>query len=226
MKLLSIIVTVVALAALGVGGTLAVFSDVETSTGNTFSAGTLNLVNAVAGTGPVGKFVVTPGGDGINGNVVFGGDAVKLVPGESGSITWTLQNTGSVPGTLTMAATLTSLENGKNEPELAAAGDVADPAGELDLYMGVKLTRDGTFLVGSATNFGKWSDLVSALNAQSESMAGSVSRVYVLSWSLALDLKGVGPDNLFGTADDVPVDDNLVQSDSLTLDATFTLTQS
>ncbi|MDO8636906.1 MAG: TasA family protein, partial [Dehalococcoidia bacterium] len=76
MKLLSIIVTVVALAALGVGGTLAVFSDVETSTGNTFTAGTLNLVNAVAGAGPVGKFVVTPGGDGINGNVVFGSDAV------------------------------------------------------------------------------------------------------------------------------------------------------
>ncbi|MDO8636904.1 MAG: SipW-dependent-type signal peptide-containing protein [Dehalococcoidia bacterium] len=224
MKLLSIIVTVVALAALGVGGTLAVFNDVETSTGNTFTAGTLNLVNAVAGTGPVGKFVVTPGGDGINGNVVFGSDAVKLKPGESGSITWTVQNTGSVAGTLTMLASLASAENGTNEPETVAGG--AGEPGEMDLYMGVQLTGNGTYLVGSATNYGKWSDLVTALNAQTESMAGGASRIYVLSWSLALDLKGAGIDLLFGTGDDVPVDDNIIQSDSITLDITFTLTQS
>ena len=230
MKLLSIIVTVVALGALGVGGTLAVFSDVETSTGNTFTAGTLNLVNTVSGTGPSGKFVVTAGGDGINGNVVFGGDAVKLKPGESGSITWSLQNTGTVPGTLTILASLTSSENGKNEPELAAAGDVADPAGELDLYMGVKLTRDGTFLVGTAGNYGTWSALVTALNAESRAMAGGAATpVYVLSWDLALNLKSAGADNLFGTVDvppEVDVDDNVIQSDSLLLDITFTLTQS
>lgn len=225
MKLLSIIVTVVALAALGVGGTLAVFSDVETSTGNTFTAGTLNLVNTVAGTGPAGKFVVTAGGDGINGNVVFGGDVVKLVPGDSGSITWSLQNTGTIPGTLTILAALTSSENGLIEPE-TFAGDTGG-TGELDLYMGVKLTRDGAFLVGTAGNYGIWSALVTALNAESRAMAGgAVTPVYVLSWSLASDLKGAGPDFLFGNVDDVLVDDNIIQSDSLALDITFTLTQS
>lgn len=224
MRLMTIIVAVVALAAIGVGGTLAVFSDVETSTGNSFTAGTLNLTNVISGTGPSGKVTVTEQGDGLNDKVVFGGDAEKLKPGESGSITWTLTNTGSIPGTLTVSASITSADNGQNEPEITA-GDTTEP-GELDLYMGVKLTRDGTHIAGSATNYVPWPVLVAILGAESQAIAPAGVKVYVLSWSLASDLKGVGADGLFGTGDDVQVEDNVIQSDSLTLDITFTLTQS
>jgi hypothetical protein len=37
---------------------------------------------------------------------------------------------------------------------------------------------------------------------------------------------GAGADGKLGTADDVPVDDNIIQSDTATVDITFTLTQS
>ena len=64
-----------AVAAIAVGGTIAYFSDTETSSGNTFTAGTLNLtVNT---------------NDGTN-TVVFNVSDVK--PGDKGDGTWALVN--------------------------------------------------------------------------------------------------------------------------------------
>jgi len=48
---------------------------------------------------------------------------------------------------------------------------------------------------------------------------------YVLEWQVAADVMGAGVDGLFGTADDVAVNDNIIQSDQATIDITFTLTQ-
>jgi len=218
--LVSAMVIALACALIG-GGIYAVFSDTEDSTGNVFTAGTLNLVPSTSGTGPVGKYTVTTGGDGINGNVVF----TTLAPGDSGSITWTLQNDGNLDGTLTMASTVTFVENGSNEPESAVAGNNGGSNGDLDEYMGVRLTRDGTYILGSATNYVPFSGLEAVLDAASESLTAGGTLTYVLEWAIASDVEGAGVDGEFGTADDVAEDDNIIQSDKATVDITFTLTQ-
>ena len=211
----------VVLAIIG-GGTWAYFSDTETSTGNSFTAGTLNLVPSTSGTGPTGKYTVTAGGDGINGNVVFN----MLAPGDSGSITWTLTNNGSLNGTLTMASTATFAENGSNEPETAVVGNNNGSNGDLDEYMGVRLKRGATYILGDTSNYVPFSGLAAVLNAESQSLTASGTLTYVLEWQIATDVKGAGADGKFGTVDDVQVDDNIIQSDSATVDITFTLTQS
>jgi len=219
--LVSVMVISLACALIG-GGIYAVFSESEDSTGTSWTTGTLNLIPTVSGTGPVGKYTVTAGGDGLNGNVVF----TTLAPGDSGSVTWTLQNDGSLDGTLTMASDVTFEENGSNEPESAVAGNNGGGDGDLDEYMGVRLTRDGTYILGSAANYVPFSGLETVLDAESEDLAASGTLVYVLEWEIASDVEGAGLDGLFGTADDVAEDDNIIQSDKAILDITFTLTQS
>jgi len=220
-KILVSLMTITLVSALIAGGIYAAFSDSETSTGNTFTAGTLNLVPSTAGTGPAGKYTVTAGGDGLNGNVVF----TTLKPGESGSITWTLQNNGNLDGALTIACTVTFEENGSNEPETAVAGNNTGSNGDLDAYFGVRLTRGGNYILGGASNYVPFSGLEAVLDAESQSLAASGTLTYVLEWAIASDVKGAGADVLFGTADDVDVDDNIIQSDRATLDITFTLAQ-
>jgi predicted ribosomally synthesized peptide with SipW-like signal peptide len=218
--LLSVMVIALAGALIG-GGVYAYFSDTEASAGNTFTAGTLNLVPSTSGTGPAEKYTVTEGGDGVNGKVVF----TTLAPGDSGSITWTLENDGNLDGILTMASDVTFEENGSNEPEDAVANNNGGGNGDLDEYMGVRLERDGTYILGDASHYVPFSDLEAALDAESESLVASDTLTYVLEWAIASDVKGAGADEEFGTADDVEVDDNIIQSDKATLDITFTLTQ-
>jgi len=219
--LVSVMVISLACALIG-GGIYAVFSESEDSTGTSWTTGTLNLIPTVSGTGPGGKYTVTPGGDGLNGHVVF----TNLAPGDSGSVTWTLENEGSLDGTLTMASDVTFDENGSNEPEDAVAGNNGGGDGDLDEYMGVRLKRGATYILGSATNYVPFSGLEAVLDAESEDLTASGTLVYVLEWEIASDVEGAGLDGLFGTIDDVAEDDNIIQSDKATLDITFTLTQS
>ena len=218
--LVSVMVIALAGALVG-GGIYAYFSDTEASMGNTFTAGTLNLVPSTSGTGPAGKYTVTAGGDGVNGKVVF----TTLAPGDSGSITWELENDGNLDGTLTMASDVTFEENGSNEPEDAVAGNNGGGDGDLDEYMGVRLERNGTYILGDASHYVPFSDLEAVLDAESESLAASDTLTYVLEWEIASDVMGAGADGEFGTADDVDEDDNIIQSDEATVDITFTLTQ-
>ena len=220
-KIMFSIMTIALVGALIGGGIYAYFSDTEDSTGNTFTAGTLNLVPSTSGTGPAGKYTVTAGGDGVNGKVVFD----KLAPGDSGSITWTLQNDGNLDGTLTMASTVTFEENGSNEPESAVSGNNGGSNGDIDEYMGVRLKRGATYILGDASNYVPFSGLEAVLDAESQSLTASGTLTYVLEWQIATDVKGAGADGKFGTGDDVLVDDNIIQSDKSTVDITFTLTQ-
>jgi len=223
MKSLILTFSLLVIVALGAGSTFATFRNTQPGTGNSFSAGTLNLIPTVNGGGPATKYSVTPGGDGINGFVSFGGDSEKIKPGEAGGISWTLQNSGSVAGLMIIAVTLNSYENGVNTVE-AAAGDTGDP-GELYKYMGVKLKRDGVILVGHDVYYGTISDLIAVLNSESQTMAAGSTKTYNLNWYLSGDLTDAGPDKLFASADDLPINDNIIQGDSFTLNLTFTLTQ-
>lgn len=236
--------TIAALLVLGLvgGGTWAYFSDPETSTGNTFTAGTLNLIPLTEGTGPSGNYTVTAGGDGVNGKVEF----VKMEPGDTGTTTWTLANNGNLPGTLTIASTITFSDVDDNEPEAAVSVPHANNGGtngDLDEFVGVRLER-GTgvdqaaaisafsYILGTATSYAPFSALEAILDAQSQAMAasgGSDTIVYRLSWKIDTDVVGAGVNGtLYETSDndDAAADDNIIQSDSGTADITFTLTQS
>ncbi len=237
-KILGLTIAALLVMALVGGGTWAYFSDPETSTGNTITAGTLNLTSVVSGSfsGDAGNYTTTAGSDGVNGNVVFG-DNVGVEPGESGSITWTLTESGSLGGTLTISSTLTSDENSLGEPEYNATlpgadtgtdSDGTDMDGELHTYVGATLTRDGTVIYGGLTDTDYYAlaGVPAVLNAESRPMSGGATIVYVLKWNIATDVMTAGVDLEFGTGDDVDVDDNILQSDDAILDITFTLTQS
>jgi len=202
-RLSALLAVAVLMLALLIGGLYGYFDDTETSNGNHFTAGTLNLVPSTSGSGPVGKYTPTAGGDGINGNVVFS----NIAPGDNGTITWVLTNAGTLDGTLTVASTVTFQENGTNEPEaaaIAANGGVDLGLGNL---MGVKLQRDGNYILGNAGAWGSFANLQTTLNSESQSLAGAGTITYVFTWNI---------DSSIG---------NIIQGDSAQIDITFILTQ-
>lgn len=205
-----------------VTGTWALFSDTEASTGNTFTAGTLDLVSTLSGSysGSATKYTVTAGGNGINGYVLF----PSVIPGESGTITWVLSNTGSIGGTVTITSTCSYAENGSAEPESLVIGNDSGSNGDLDQYMGVKLTRNGTYILGNASYYVPISGLEAVLDAETNiALASGGSVTYILYWSLAADLRADNGGVFDGTGTDV--NDNIIQSDTAQIDITFTLNQ-
>lgn len=219
--------TIVALLLIGIVGvgTFAYFSDTETSSGNTVTAGTLNLVATNTGTSSTPNIVVTAGSDGINCNVVF----TKLKPGDSGTTAWTLTNNGDLPGNLTTPSTIAFNDNDGSQMNPETKAITANGGVNLGLsdLMGARLKYGATYVLGDATNYVPFSGLQAALLAQSQAIAaGGGSLVYTLDWALASDVKKAGADGKFGTGDDVDVSDNIMQGDSVAMDITFTLTQS
>lgn len=236
-KILGLTIAALLVMALVGGGTWAYFSDVETSSDNTFTAGTLNLTNTITGTGA--KSTTTEQADGLNDKVVF----ANLAPGDSGTITWVLENTGSIAGTLNIDSTVTFADVDDNEPELAVTDPHASDGGsngDIDEFVGVKLQRGVgadetaaitafTYIVGTADDFIAFSQLNATLTAESQALAalgGNDTIVYRLSIEVEADITDPGANYLFGDgADDGTADDNIIQSDSADLDITFTLDQ-
>jgi len=198
--------SIAALLVIGLigGGTFAYFSDTETSLGNTFTAGTLNLVNVISGTAIDNSIVITEQADGLNDKVEFG-LTEPIAPGSSGTITWTLSNTGSISGNVTLVAATTFGEGAApNEPELAA-----DPTNLVGLGQNlmVWVTRGGTDILGATGGYVAMSGLAAALNLENQTIAAAGSLVYVLHWQVPTS---VG---------------NEIQGDTAALDITFTLEQ-
>jgi spore coat-associated protein N len=200
--------TIAALLIIGIvgAGTFAYFSDTATSTGNTFTAGTLVLSEGTTGSATNSSYGVTPAG-GINGNVQFG-LTNPVVPGSSGTITWTLNNTGNVPGTLTLVAATTFDQGGApNAPEAAAETALGGVKG-LDTGIVVWVTRNGTDILGASAGYVAMSGLADALNLETDkAVTIGTSFVYVLNWKVPIT---VG---------------NEIQGDTANLNITFTLTQ-
>jgi len=121
--LLSLILIVMA-SSTAIGATQAYFSDVETSRGNTFAAGGLDLTI-----------------DGVNTNVVKF-TRTGLVPGNQPRGHWVLANAGSINGYLDIQnVTIVSNENGLTDPEVDA-GDVTADIGELQDVLSLTLFFD------------------------------------------------------------------------------------
>jgi spore coat-associated protein N len=123
--LLSIVIIAVVGALIGTG-VFAYFNDTESSAGNEFTAGTLNLK-----VGSADPFTET-----ITVSDTYGGD--------SGSYDWLLKNDGSVDGSLDVTfSNIVDAENGVNEPEEADPGEdgtVASPGTDGELAEVLSLT--------------------------------------------------------------------------------------
>ena len=115
-RILLSLAVIAAVGSLAVGATSAWLSDTETSVGNTFSAGTLDLKV-----------------DGNEGAQVVHITRINMVPHSHWSYNyggqWVLQNTGSIPGVLSM--TIQNVKNGTptcNGPKVAALAAEGLPA--------------------------------------------------------------------------------------------------
>jgi predicted ribosomally synthesized peptide with SipW-like signal peptide len=205
-KILLSLSVIAAVAAIAIGGTVAYFSDTETSQGNTFSAGTLNLTL-----------------DGANENVVKF-TVTDAVPGQSGRGTWTVRNVGSIAGYLDLESiSVVDDDLNCNEPELAAeiatygtGNQTCGPngGGELGANMNVTLCVDNDYSTNPGCGAGNTVIYNGALNRIASSynqnlpLAANGGTNYItLDWTIP---DGVG---------------NIIQSDRATLNMTFELAQ-
>jgi predicted ribosomally synthesized peptide with SipW-like signal peptide len=197
------------------GGAFAAFSDTETSAGNTFSAGTLDLTYNIAYTySGAGTVTVTPLGAGVENNGVDSHISfANVAPGDSGVITWKITNAGSLPGKLNVQTHRVNDYDGVNpEPELVieGIGITGTTPGELDNNMW--LTTDYWMDAGTVYHWGpgyisgastEW------YNIDSLPMLMPSGSVYTIQWTWSIDA-GVG---------------NIIQGDSFGMDLRMYLTK-
>jgi len=150
-KILFSLLTVGVVAGAAFYGTTAFFSDTETSEGNTFTAGEIDLKvsshswSASTANLPVG-YEPIPAQDWNGQEAMF--NFVDLKPGDMGGGYFDL-NIQTNPAYACFASEITATaENGRNEPELDAEDDT-DLVGELQDYLNIVYFEDNN-------NDGKW----------------------------------------------------------------------
>jgi len=183
-----------------VGGAFAYFSDTETSTGNVFTAGTLDLK---VDTDPTSGETWA---DSPLGNINTALDALvnNMKPGDSISGNFGIKNAGTINASkVDFMLTITSnLDNGQNDPELAA-GDAADNVGELAANVDVVLNYNGSPVYNGT--------LAGLSAAGNQVVSTTLAAGATGSWSYTISIAaGVG---------------NIIQSDSVTFDIVFSLDQ-
>ena len=196
-----ILISLMSIALVGAligGGIYAYFSDTETSTGNTFIAGTLDL-NLDGGNINVVKFNVT-----------------DVKPGDNGGGTWTVANVGDMDGYLDLESISVSEAIGTTtDPELADEGgpDTAQLGNYLMVHMFIDTNNNGSWDGGETDIYG-----TNAAPAAINGIAGN--------YALDLSLTGPGGTNYITLLWSVGTTvDNRIQGDSVILDITFELQQ-
>lgn len=175
-RILRSLLIIVAVGAIATNATGAYFSDTETSTGNTFAAGTLDL-NVDGGNTNVVKF-----------------NLANLRPGNQPSGSYTLANVGSINGFLDLESiSVTTSENGILDME-ADAGDVTTDEGELDDVLNIRLfvDRDGDGWIGGGDTVfynGKVNALPTSFDLNEPINASSSTKIRALFdwWSSPAD---------------------------------------
>jgi predicted ribosomally synthesized peptide with SipW-like signal peptide len=198
-RILLSIMTIVLVCALIGGGVYAYFSDIETSTGNTFTAGTLDL-NLDGGNTNVVKFTVA-----------------DVKPGDSDSDTWTVANVGTIDGYLDLESIgITEGIGTTTEPELVdepTHGDANQLGNYLMGHLFIDTNDDGNWDEGETDIFG-----TDAVPVKINSIAAN--------YGLDLSLAHGGGTNYITLAWSIPTaTDNRIQGDNVTLDMTFELQQ-
>ncbi len=195
--------------AVAIGGTIAYFSDTETSTGNTFTAGTLDLKTYTNDwANPI--YVDSP----LTVHITRGDLKPYAAWSHNYGGQWVLKNTGSIPGTFSMKiVNVKNYENGCLDME-TDAGDVTCVAGtdqgELGNLLWVKWSRN-------QIPWGGWGTKMTPLNsAEGVVVTGDVLNPGETR-NVLLDIEW---DTHAGTQD------NLGQGDSIEFDIEFRLNQS
>ena len=182
-------------AVIAVAATAAFFTARRTASQNRFETGTLDL--NVQSNGQVNEpFVLENMGE--NGNL-------------SGTKTWTVRNTGTLPGRLLFRIQgLENSENGCNDPETEAEpGCANDALGELGGLITLNVKLDGVTKVTSTLATNQVAKIGNDWNAlPGIVIPASGEHTLTLDWSLDEDAYG-----------------NEIQSDSLSFDANFRLIQ-
>ncbi len=194
-----IFISILVLAALGAGtyaATQAFFSSRRTTTANRFQTGTLDLNVAENGGQAAEPFVIE--GIGENGEI-------------GGSKTWTVKNTGTLPGRLFFRVqNVQNKDNGCNDPETEAeAACASDDNGELGGVITLNVSVDGADQVSSTLATNQQEKIGTDWNALTPVILQPNQTIELgLNWS-------AGPED-YG---------NEVQSDSTSFDADFRLIQ-
>jgi len=195
-KILISLSLIAAVAAIVIGGTVAFFSDTETSTGNVFNAGAVDLkigntsyvldYNIPGYNSPTGEMVLsqanTWGLDEFEGKLFF--NFVDLKPGDIGEDTISI-HVNDNDAWVCMAVDITATpENVLTDPEIKA-GDLTPDEGELQNYLHFAFWADNgnnvldadeeIFWMGKAVDLfdGRWQAL-----ADSENNVWGVTRHY------------------------------------------------
>jgi len=224
--LLSLMLIGAVLVVAVTSGSVAYFSDTEVSSGNEFTAGTLDLKvwdanNSIWTDDPYTPAVISCG----YWDSGIGALINNLKPGDTGTVTVPLRNDGSVDGEAKIQLlNLVDWENGVNEPECVAEGGIwlvpdpqtegtctncsscGDPGpnqGELSPYLNVVIYYDG---VQKAT--GTLYDVFSAGVIELDVLAAYEEKDIVMEFSIDYQLAG-----------------NIIQSDSVAFDVAFELIQ-
>ena len=199
-KILVSLMTIALVGIIIVGGVYAYFSDTETSTGNTWSAESLDL-NLDGGNVNVVKFTV---------------DDVK--PGDGGNGTWTVANVGSMVGYLDLESISVSEAIGTStDPELADEVPSGTDTTQLGNYLLVHLFVD-------TNNNGSWD--AGETHVFGTDAAPAAINTIAASYDLNLSLAASGGTNYITLTWSVATStDNRIQGDSVTLDITFELQQ-
>lgn len=165
-KILFSLMTLFLVSSLVSASVFAIFSDTETSTGNAFTAGTLDLKVAGADD-PIGTkiSVTSPPG---------------MKPGDTGSVSIDVTNAGTIDGVADLhVKNLVNYENGQNEPEAAVDSTTGDTEGELGAYLLVTITYDSGTVVTAAT--------LNSLNCQNKilgDLPAGQTKTITISWTL------------------------------------------
>jgi spore coat-associated protein N len=194
--------TVAALLVMGLvgGGTWAYFSDTETSQNNSLTAGTLDLT--IGG----GNTAVT----------TFSATAVK--PGDSGTGSSVLANTGSMNGTLGITFSAISNTSGGTAEFNNGTGDLGANT-EMAVYIDVD--QSGAFNAGDIGLKADGTTYTSVGGLQYASIDSYGGKSYA-----AVETLANGAADSFAVAWNVPTTaGNSIQGDAVSFDVTFTLDQ-
>lgn len=203
-KIILSLVSIFAVAAIAATATAAYFSDTETSTGNTFAAGTLDLKV-----------------DDQDDDNIVSVTLNNLKPGDTAQYQWSWENSGTIDGQPWLEIiNLTDDDNGLLEPEETDGDD--EDEGELSQYLLMKLNAPGStgyvypnqpecLDSGSKCPLNIWDDYSQIGQSPWEEWqtiaAGATSAPMVLEFELPADA------------------DNMVQSDTVSFDIVFHLDQ-
>lgn len=189
----SLIALVIALAG---AGTYAYFTATRTTSANRFTAGTLDLDVAANGN-KLEPFVIENMGD--NANI-------------SGTKTWTIKNTGTLPGRLLLRLqNVINTENGCNDQEKVADATCEEPGdeGELGNAVLLKVALDGVDQVQSTLATDQMTKIGSDWVALPEIvLQADEERTITVHWA--------ADENSYG---------NEIQSDDVQFDVNFRLIQ-